>query len=288
MKKSYLLLHLAVFLAGFTGVFGKLISLNEVLLTFYRVVFSAILLLFITKFLKIGDEPTNAEKKSIGKIGILITVHWVFFYASIKYSNISIGVICYCLTSFFTAIFKPLIDKTSFKFTELVLSSLTLAGISLIFHFDSSYQLGIILGAVSSAFAALYTIYNERLVQFYDSKIINYYQMVSGSVFLLILLPAYLYFLPVETVVPNFSDVIYLFLLSLFCTVGLYVVFAEVLKNIPAFTVNLTFNLEPIYAIAIAFLFFNESKSVNASFYAGILFIIASVALQSYLSLKKK
>jgi len=286
MKNSYFLLHLAVFLAGFTGVFGKLITLNEGLLTFYRVLFSAIILFILTRFLKIGNNTTNSEKKSIGKVGILITVHWVFFYASIKYSNISIGVICYCLTSFFTAIFKPLIDKTNFKFTELLLSTLTLAGISLIFHFDASYQLGIILGLISSAFAALYTIYNERLVQFYDSRLINYYQMVSGSIFLIILLPAYLYFFPVETIVPNLSDTIYLLLLALFCTVGLYVLFAEVLKKIPAFTVNLTFNLEPIYAIVIAFLFFNESKSVNASFYVGILFIISSVALQSYASSK--
>lgn len=288
MKNSYFLLHLAVFLAGFTGVFGKLISLNEGLLTFYRVLFSAIILFILTRFLKIGSNTTNSEKKSIGKVGILITVHWVFFYASIKYSNISIGVICYCLTSFFTAIFKPLIDKTNFKFTELVLSTLTLAGISLIFHFDASYQLGIILGVISSAFAALYTIYNERLVQFYDSRLINYYQMVSGSIFLIVLLPAYLYFFPVKTIVPDLSDTIYLLLLALFCTVGLYVLFAEVLKKIPAFTVNLTFNLEPIYAIVIAFLFFNESKSVNTSFYAGILFIISSVVLQSYASSKTK
>ncbi|MEL1253089.1 DMT family transporter [Flavobacterium sp. DGU38] len=256
MKKSYLLLHLAVFLAGFTGVFGKLITLNEGLLTLYRVLFSTVILFIIVKYLKIGRKINHAEKFYIGKIGILITVHWVFFYASIKYSNISIGVICYCLTSFFTAIFKPLIDKTKFKFIELLLSALMLVGISLIFHFDTSYQLGIILGVISSAFAALYTIYNERLVHLYDSKIINYYQMAAGSIILLIIMPLYLYFFPAETVFPNITDFVYLSLLSLFCTVGLYVLFAEVLKKIPAFTVNLTFNLEPIYAIVIAFVFF--------------------------------
>lgn len=288
MKNSYLLLHLAVFLAGFTGVFGKLITLNEGLLTLYRVIFSALILFVLTRFLKLGGQTTNNEKKSIGKVGILITIHWVFFYASIKYSNISIGVICYCLTSFFTAVFKPIIDRSKFKFTELFLSALTLAGISLIFHFDASYQFGIILGVISSAFAALYTIYNERLVQFYDSRLINYYQMIAGSLFLIILLPFYLYFFPVKTIVPDALDTVYLILLSLFCTVGLYVAFAEVLKKIPAFTVNLTFNLEPIYAIVIAFLFFNESKSVNTSFYVGILFIISSVALQSYASYQSK
>lgn len=287
MKKSYLLLHFAVILAGFTGIFGKLISLNEALLTWYRVLFSAVILFLILKLFRITDRTTSKEKFDIAKIGLLITIHWVFFYASIKYSNISIGVICYCLTSFFTAIFKPLIEKSKFKITELLLSALTLFGISLIFHFDSSYQLAIALGVVSSAFAALYTIYNERLVKAYNSMIINCYQMIGGTIGLGILLPVYLYFFPVESLLPNLKDTFYLILLSLFCTVGLYVSFAEVLKKIPAFTVNLSFNLEPIYAIILAFMFFDESKQVNTSFYIGLFFVMISVVLQSVISLRK-
>jgi drug/metabolite transporter (DMT)-like permease len=287
MKKSYLLLHLAVILAGFTGVFGKLISLNEGLLTWYRVLFSSIILFLILKLFRIDDQTTLKGKFDIAKIGLLITIHWVFFYASIKYSNISIGVVCYCLTSFFTAVFKPLIDKTKFKLAELLLSALTLLGITLIFHFDTSYQLAIALGVISSAFAALYTIYNERLVRSYDSIIINYYQMTGGTIGLGVLLPIYLYFFPAESLVPNLKDTLYLILLSLFCTVGLYVSFAEVLKKIPAFTVNLSFNLEPIYAIILAFLFFDESKQVNTWFYVGLFFVIISVVLQSFISVRK-
>jgi len=288
MKKSYLLLHFAVILAGFTGVFGKLISLNEGLLTWYRVLFSSIILFAIIKLFRVTDQTTSKEKFDISKIGLLITIHWVFFYASIKYSNISIGVVCYCLTSFFTAVFKPLIDKTKFELTELLLSVLTLIGISLIFHFDTSYQLAIALGVISSAFAALYTIYNERLVRNYDSKIINYYQMIGGTIGLGLLLPVYLHFFPSESFIPDLKDSFYLILLSLFCTVGLYVSFAEVLKKIPAFTVNLSFNLEPIYAIVLAFIFFNESKQVNIWFYVGLSFVIISVILQSIISLRRK
>ncbi|MCS3528903.1 DMT family transporter [Chryseobacterium sp. JUb7] len=288
MKKSYLLLHLAVILAGFTGVFGKLISLNEGLLTWYRVFFSAVILFFVLKIFKTNDSTNRTEKLKIGKVGLLITMHWVLFYASIKYSNISIGVVCYCLTSFFTAIFKPLIDKQPFKLSELFLSTLTLAGISLIFHFDTSYQVGIAIGVISSAFAALYTIYNSRLVNDFDSKIINYYQMLAGTLCLGALLPVYLYFFPSETLIPTTKDAFYLLLLALFCTVGLYVIFTEILKKIPAFTVNLSFNLEPVYAIIMAFLFFDESKQVNLSFYIGLLIIMISVILQTFISIKKK
>jgi len=288
MKKSYLLLHIAVVLAGFTGIFGKLISLNEGLLVWYRVLFSFIWLFFIVKLLKISTAITGREKFNIARVGMLITIHWVFFYGSIKYSNISIGVVCYSLTSFFTAIFEPLINRKKFVFSELLLSLLTLLGIALIFHFDASYQLGIMLGVVSSAFAALYTIYNERLVRNYDSKLINYYQMIGGTVGLGLLMPLYLHYFPAEQLIPGPTDIFYLLLLSLFCTVGLYVLFAESLRRIPAFTVNLSFNLEPIYAIIMAFLFFAEGKQVNASFYIGLFLVGASVILQTIISLRKK
>ena len=288
MKKSYLVLHFAVLLAGFTGVFGKLISLNEGLLVWYRVFFSSIVLFFILKLFKISANIKLQKKLDIAKIGMFITIHWVFFYASIKYSNISIGVVCYCLTSFFTAIFAPLINRSKFSLSELGLSLITLFGISLIFHFDASYQLGIILGVISSAFAALYTIYNEKLVRNFDSRIINYYQMIGGTVGLGILLPFYLYFFPVPTILPSLKDVYYLIVLASFCTVGLYVLFAESLKHISAFTVNLSFNLEPVYAIILAFLFFNESKELNMSFYIGLCFVIISVLLQTIISFKKK
>jgi drug/metabolite transporter (DMT)-like permease len=287
MKKSYLVLHFAVILAGFTGIFGKLITLNEGLLVWYRVFFSAIILLVVLKLFKVATDIKWKEKFDISKIGMFITVHWVFFYASIKYSNISVGVVCYCLTSFFTAIFAPLINRNKFNLSEILLSLLTLFGIALIFHFDSSYQLGIGLGVVSSAFAALYTIYNERLVRVYDSRLINYYQMVGGTIGLGILLPVYLHFFPVETIIPGLKDTGYLILLASFCTVGLYVLFAESLKRIPAFTVNLSFNLEPVYAIILAFIFFNEGKELNLSFYIGLVFVMTSVILQTLISIRK-
>lgn len=287
MKKSYLVLHFAVILAGFTGIFGKLISLNEGLLVWYRVFFSTIILWLVLKLFKVKTDIKLNEKFNISKIGMFITVHWVFFYASIKYSNISVGVVCYCLTSFFTAIFAPLINRYRFNLSEILLSLLTLFGIALIFHFDSSYQLGIGLGVISSAFAALYTVYNERLVKVYDSRLINYYQMLGGTVGLGVLLPIYLHFFPVETIIPSLKDIGYLILLASFCTVGLYVLFAESLKRISAFTVNLSFNLEPVYAIILAFIFFNEGKELNLSFYIGLAFVMTSVVLQTVISMRK-
>ncbi|WP_286726647.1 MULTISPECIES: DMT family transporter [Sphingobacterium] len=288
MKKSYLVLHTAVLLAGFTGVFGKLITLNQIPLVWFRVLLSTLILFVVLKLFKIERLKSTKDILNIARGGLLLTIHWIFFYGSIKFSNISIGVVCYCLTSFFTAILEPIINKKRFSAAQLMLSMLTLIGISLIFHFDSSYQVGIILGVISTIFAALYTIYNERLVKQYDSKLFNYYQMLSGTIVLGLGLPIFYYLFPTERFIPSFSDGIYLILLSLFCTVGLYVLFAESLKKLSAFTVNLSFNLEPIYSIIIAFLFFNEGKQVNASFYVGLAFVLVSVLLQTLRSIRNK
>jgi len=287
MKKAYLLLHVAVVLAGFTGVFGKLVTLNEGLLSWYRVFFSAVFLFAVLKLFGVADRTTVREKWGMAKVGMLITVHWVLFYASIKYANISVGVVCYGLTSFFTAVFKPLIAGKRFVPSELLLSAITLLGIGLIFHFDTSYQLGILLGVASSAFAALYTICNERLAGRYDSRLNNFWQMTGGTVGLAALLPVYLWLFPVESILPDLRDALYLAVLAVFCTAGLYVAVTEVLRKIPAFTVNLSFSLEPLYAIILAFLFFDEGKEVRFSFYAGLFFVMLSVALQSLLSVRK-
>ncbi|QEM13158.1 DMT family transporter [Mucilaginibacter rubeus] len=288
MKKTFVLLHIAVVLAGFTGVFGKLISLNEYLLTWYRTLFSFLFLVVIVWIQRAQFNHSRVNIWEMGKAGLLIAFHWVFFYASIKYSNVSVGVVCYCLTSFFTAFLAPLINRKPFNITELLLSTLTLAGIGLIFHFDTSFRTGIVLGVISSFLASLYTIFNERLVKKYDATVMNMYQMLTGSAALTIVLPVYLYFFPSKTILPGTLDIFYLLILALFCTVGLYVMVAEVLKKISAFTVNLTFNLEPVYSILLAMVLFNESRQLNVSFYAGLLVIIISVVLQAGLSRRKR
>jgi len=288
MMKHYILLHLAVILAGFTGILGKVITLNEGLLVWYRVLFASIFLFFILRLFVKNSRLRFRDQWEIVKVGMLITVHWIFFYGSIKYSNVSIGVVCYCLTGFFSSIFYPLIDRKKVQWMELMLSVLSVLGISLIFHFDTSYRTGIVLGIISSALAALYTIYNARLVKKHNNLTINFYQMLGGTVGLGLLLPFYLHFFPVERFIPALQDIFYLVLLSLFCTVGLYFALVEAMKKVPVFTINLSFNLEPIYSILLAFLFFNENKEVNFAFYAGLALIITSVVLQTLRSINSR
>lgn len=286
MKKAYLYLHIAILLAGFTGIFGKLISLNAIMLTWWRMTISCALLLLFLLVTRTYKRRSFKEAFRLGASGLLPAFFWLFFYASIKYSNVSVAVVCFCLTGFFNAIFNPFITRKPFSWTELLLSCIILAGVSFIFHFDTHYRLGIVLGVICAAFGALYIMVNEQLVKTVPSTMMNYYQMLGGTIGVGLLLPMYFHFMPAANMHMQGNDLWYLLLLSGFCTIGLYVLVAIALKHIPAFTVNLSFNLEPVYSILLAMLFFQENKELNASFYVGVGLIMLSLVLQMMRSRK--
>ncbi|PUZ27233.1 Threonine/homoserine efflux transporter RhtA [Chitinophaga costaii] len=280
MRKALLQLHLSVFLAGFTGILGKLIALNEGLLVGYRLAITAVSLWLLFYFQGALRKLTWREIASIGGTGVIVALHWLFFYGSIKYANVSIAVVCFSLTSMFTAILEPIILRRRPDVVELLLSALTLVGILLIFHFDVQYRTGIILGIISAAFCALFTIFNKIQLRTYDSKTIILYELTVGAAVFTLAMPLYLHVFPVASVLPAKIDWVYLFILSWACTICMYLLSMNALTKISAFTVNLTFNLEPVYSIIMAFILFHENKVLHYSFYVGLGCIILSVILQ--------
>lgn len=287
MGKTYLKLHVSILLAGFTGVFGKLISLNEGLLVWYRLMLTFVLIflyLFLTKKL---ERVSFRDFRRIGFVGCLLAMHWIFFYGSIKASNVSIGVVCFSLVGFFTSFLEPVILHRKFSLRELAYSLITLLGVVLIFSFDTRYRTGILLGVVSSAIAALFTISTKRISNDYKAKTILVNEMLGGFLLVSCLLPFYLKVNPVATVLPHAQDVVYLFVFVIFCTIALQMLQIDVLSKISAFTVNLSYNLEPVYSIMLAMLIFGEAKMLNFSFYLGVGLIIISVLLQTWDSMHK-
>ena len=284
MKEAFLKLHIAVLIAGTTGLFGKLVTLCEIPLTFYRVGLAAVMFwIFMAVTGKVHIVPLRHALKMAG-VGLLLTLHWVFFYGSIKASNISIGVVCFSLVGFFTAIFEPIILKRRVSMKELLFSLLTVLGIVLIFHFDSRYRFGIILGIISSALNSLFTIANKMTSRStgHSASTILLYAVTGGAVMMTVLImPVFVGMYPAERITPTVSDFLWLLALSSVSTLLLYLLQIQTLKVISAFTVNLTFNLEPIYSIIIAMAFFSEAQQLNLSFYIGLLLIFLSVVLQT-------
>ena len=285
-RRGFIDLHLGVLLAGFTGLFGRLITLNEVDIVWYRMLFSSICLLFITGLPRIGW-------KNILRIcgcGALLGLHWILFYGSIKASNVSIGVVCFSLIGFFTALFEPMILKRRFSWVELGLSFITFAGVICIFSFDVSHRTGIAIGVASSAVYALYAICNKKVSTGINTWTMMIYQMSGGLVAVSLIAPLYLLVFPSNQPVVVFPDTRNLILMlchSLIFTIFMCVLQIQALRRLSAFTVNLTYNLEPCYTIILAFIIFGEGKDINFSFYLGISLILLRVLLQSIRAWKK-
>jgi drug/metabolite transporter (DMT)-like permease len=255
MKQALIKLHISVFMAGFTGVLGKLIQLN------------------VWKLMGIGT---------------IIALHWVCFYGSIKIANVSIGLVCFASVGLFTALLEPLMTDKPFSWPETALGLISLLGIYLIFHFDSRYRTGILLGVASAILGALFSVLNKKYVDVAPPQTLMLYELSGGLLLLTLLMPLYLQYFPADHIMPSLSDWGWLLMLSWLCTVLAMDLMLQALQKISAFTQNLTLNLEPVYGIFLAFILFHENEKLANSFFIGFGLIALSVVLQMLRVVKRK
>lgn len=290
MNKALIKLHTAVLLAGATGLFGRLMTLQEVPLVWYRVILSAII---IVCFLKISGRMEKVPAKNalhICLVGMLLSLHWVLFYASIRASNVSIGVLCCALIGVYTAVLDPFVNHKKFSWKDILFSMLTLTGLLFIYSFDSRYRTGIIIGAISSLVAAFFSMTTKKLTSTYSysSNTLLMYEMIGGVVFLTLVMPFFVHSNPDAGIIPTWKDLMLLLVLAGLCTVIQYFFQFESLKAVSTFTVTLTYNLEPIYSIIFAMALFGEARELNYSFYIGLTLIICAVVFQNRSAFHRK
>lgn len=288
MKQALIKLHISVFLAGFTGVLGKLIELNEGLLTWYRILITVVTLFTWLSLKKSIAKISAGNIWRLLGIGTLIALHWVCFYGSIKMANVSIGLVCFALVGLFTAILEPIIIRKAFSWAEIGLGLISLVGIYLIFHFDSRYRTGIILGVASALLGALFSVLNKKYVEVAPPQTLMLYELSGGLFILTLCMPFYLQYFPNDYIIPTLSDWGWLLVLSWLCTVLAMDLMLQALKKVSAFTQNLSLNLEPVYGILLAFVLFKENANLDSSFYIGFALIAFSVVLQMLRMVKRK
>ena len=277
MKKAFLQLHIAVFLAGFTGILGRLITLNEGMIVWYRLLLTAITMWILFGVMKKIHRIPLIDILKITGVGFIAAMHWVTFYGAIKYANVSVALVCFSAIGFFTALFEPLILKKRINRVELLLGLITLSGIYIIFHFDTQYKTGIIIGIISAVLASLFPIFNREFLKRINVETMLTWQQTGGLLVLSILLPFYLHKFPTEHFLPTLENFAWLLVLSWVCSVIAFQLSGNALKRLSAFTVNLTYNLEPVYGILLAFMVYKENKFLSKWFFVG--FAIIAVAL---------
>ncbi len=278
-------MHTATFLWGITAILGKVITLDAFPLIWFRMLLVTVGMLFFPSIYQQLRLLTRKDYIALGGIGIMIAIHWLCWYGSIKYSNASIAVSCIAVISFITSLIEPVITGTPFRKSNLFLGILVIPGLLLINQsLDLHYKFGFFLGLVAAAMAAIFSTLNKKYTQHIGSYAITFTELSIGWIFLCIVLPFYTHNNPGSFHWPDMHDWFYLFFLSFVCTIIPYNLFLLALKVSDAFTTSLINNLEPIYGIVLAMIFLHENKELNWQFYLGTGIIVTAVFLHPVLN----
>jgi len=280
-----------VIFLGFTGVLGKLITLETPYLVWHRM-FIAFIALFIFLFIK--KQIKTIKKKDILPllgIGAIVALHWFFFFGAIKVSNISVAVICLATASLFSAFLEPLFFKRKLLGYELIFGIIVFVTLTFMLYEkpennDINYFLGYVYGIASAFLGTLFTMFNGKYINKVDAAKITMVEMLGGVMIIS------LYFIligdfSVFTTIISLNDFIYLILLGTICTAGIFVWMTEIMRHITPYALIMAINLEPIYSIIIGLIIFNETEIMNLSFYIGSSVILFIVFLDGFIKNKK-
>jgi drug/metabolite transporter (DMT)-like permease len=286
-SKSYLHLHLIVFIWGFTAILGRLITLDALPLVWFRMLFAVFIILFYIRFKKI---PITISKKVILQFlvaGLIIALHWFTFFRAIKVSNVSITLACLSTGAFFTSLIEPIFFRKKIVWYEIFFGLIVVFGLLIIFKVEGDYIEGIILALTSAFLSASFAVINSKFVKDYDPTVISFYELSGGvlffSVFLLFTNSFNAEFFKLTT-----SDFVYLLILSSICTAYAFIASTAVMKFLSPYTVMLTINLEPIYGIILAVLIFKDKEQMSPAFYVGALIILITVILNGIIKSRLK
>lgn len=287
--KYHFWLHFIILIWGFTGVIGKelgLLNTNAVSIVFYRMAIGLVSLYIVLLFLKHKIKITKRGLFATLGTGLIIAAHWITFFKSIQLSNISLALVFLSTTALFTSFIEPIILKRKYDIKESLMGVTIIIGIAIIANASSDYYLAMILALISALCAAFFSVINGKLVQDHDPKSITIFEMIGGVIGV-----AIFFFstgeLNAETLTIDMEQFGHLFILGSVCTAFAFLVGVELSKHLPIFTMNITINLEPIYAVILGLMFYPKTEVMPAGFYLGASIILGTIFLNAILKRRK-
>lgn len=277
---DYLKLHLLVFLWGFTAILGKLVGIPAVEMVFYRTLLAAIGMGGVIVILRGSFKVSNSDLIKLFLTGAIVAAHWLTFFVSGRISNPSTSLVGFATCSLWAAFIEPLAKKNKIQAVEVGLGLVVIAGLYLIFSFDFQYPMGLFLGILSGLTCAMFSVINSQLVTRVNSLTITFYEMIGACATVAIFFPVYTSYFSVDgqlNLAPSWSDLAWIAVLSLVCTVYAYAVAINLTKKLSVFFIQLTLNLEPVYGIILALIVFGHQEVMNWNFYLGTIVILGAV-----------
>ena len=281
-NKDYLQLHFIVLLWGFTAILGVLISIPSVEIVLYRTLIASGGLFFLLLLRKRNFNLGLVPVSKMILTGILVAGHWILFFAAARVSTVSVCLAGMATVTLWTSVLEPLATKRGIKLYEVVLGLVIIGGLYIIFRFEFDHALGLGMAVLSAFLSSCFTVINGELTKKYSGYMVTFYEMAGACLTTLLFLPVYANFFAeggTLQLAPLPLDWLWLSILALVCTVYAYSASVELQKNLSAFTLNLTVNLEPVYGIILAMIFFKEGEKMTSGFYLGTAVILAAVLI---------
>lgn len=288
-RRALLQVHLCVLLWAFTAILGKLISLGAVQLVAWRLLLVVAMLALLPRAWRAVREFPAALRWRYAGIGAVVALHWLAFYGSIKLANASVATICLAIAPATVALLDPLLHRAPLRRGDLALGLAVVPGIVMVAGgIPAGMGAGLVAGIVSALLAATFMLLNARWIGDRDALGVTAMEFAAGLALMLVLLP----WLP-DTAPPGASlvgdlaqptqrDLVLLLVLAGACTLLPFSLSLVALRQVSAFTVQLSVNLEPIYSIAMAAAFLGEAQELGPLFYAGAALVIAAVLLHGW------
>lgn len=278
-----LLLHLVIIAWSLTAILGKLITLPATDVTVWRTGLAAIGFAIVAKLMRLPLKVSPKERWQMLIIGWFMGWHWLLFFLSSRLATASVTLAAMPAILIFCSLVEPLVNGTRrWKKAEVLIGLIIMGAVSLIYKVELRYWLGFTVALVSAALATVFALGNKQLTHRHPFAVLCFWQMCGACAACWCMLPLVSgHWLPM---VPGGTDLIWLLVLSQVCTVAAYAGYIVVLRHLSIFTVNVVYNLEPVYGIVLAAVIFGQSEHMSTGFYLGAAIIVGSVVALPWLN----
>ncbi len=280
-SKNLLIYHFLVIIFGFASILGKLISLNALPLTIYRMSIAFIGLAIY--FLLINPKYFYLDRSMWGKVflgGFFIGLHWFTFFYAIKIAGVSLTLSMMATGALITALIDPLFNGRKILIHEVFFGGFAAIGIAIIYKAEFEHFFGISIAFLSAFLSALFTILNGQMVKKSRPITLSFYELIVGSL-LGLTISFFSKTLNIENFMISRMDLFWLLILGLIGTSFAFNLSIKVMKYLSPFTVMMVINLEPIYGVLISLIIWKDESFLSTDFYLGFSIVMASIFLSA-------